>query len=650
MTEDHIFGEEFDKIRRGSQSSIQGVKSRESLVMSVSEDPFGCAPFSLPVRSRDRVSKTHLQFSVLPVYKQKIKEDLQEDQLAFTYSPQHQPSVTSSEGEAPLIASSEPEPEVTSPPYVKAPLEDRSKYEKLTQSNYISSGSSSDENNDKVVDKTKKKRKINIPEKLHSVYKTVELPIKFRTERKSGERSGRRVRYRQDKTDSVDIESDDSIGSASDLRVDEDNDNVHAKGDAISETVSESIKTCGSSAYHAECESMATHEDDSTSRMIRAKIKEEAKKSVVQDDDVFVGHKYGDKPLLLDDELDSDCEVKFNAQWPAKRVNKETDLWIPPSSSFEDDSDVFALAPFSKPGNKAKSEFFAAKEDHIAETKPEVAPESAELPQSDPFESAAFAEEPAESGESNLVKTNLNPFLDSDFARSDPIQSTSSYGTVTVNSNFINIEIPSDAKEEYFNVTRFESNFTEVEPFRERADTKEIIYENVSIPEEAAPQVYFPEDNSFQMFSFPPPQADADMPPLEFAGNSNVTNTYSLDRKSKSESADLVYKHRKDKKKDGKSKYHLIDESVSDESPSMSFPKNAKIVRPSSSYKKVGGKIKTNKCKPKMQGGFSNMSFEDFSSDDREEVERGVMPFEVFRSPEQEDKRFAGKRISNPFS
>ncbi|KYB28782.1 AP2-associated protein kinase 1-like Protein [Tribolium castaneum] len=67
MTEDHIFGEEFDKIRRGSQSSIQGVKSRESLVMSVSEDPFGCAPFSLPVRSRDRINKTQLQFSETPV-------------------------------------------------------------------------------------------------------------------------------------------------------------------------------------------------------------------------------------------------------------------------------------------------------------------------------------------------------------------------------------------------------------------------------------------------------------------------------------------------------------------------------------------------------------------------------------------------------
>lgn len=62
MTEDHIFGAEFDKIRRGSQSSIQGVKSRESLVMSVSEDPFGSAPFSLPVK-RDRMSKISLQTS-----------------------------------------------------------------------------------------------------------------------------------------------------------------------------------------------------------------------------------------------------------------------------------------------------------------------------------------------------------------------------------------------------------------------------------------------------------------------------------------------------------------------------------------------------------------------------------------------------------
>lgn len=36
---------------------LQGVKSRESLVMSLSEDPFGSAPFSLPVRARDKAAK-----------------------------------------------------------------------------------------------------------------------------------------------------------------------------------------------------------------------------------------------------------------------------------------------------------------------------------------------------------------------------------------------------------------------------------------------------------------------------------------------------------------------------------------------------------------------------------------------------------------
>lgn len=41
-----------------SLSGLQGVKSRESLVMSVSEDPFSSAPFSLPVRSKDKAIKS----------------------------------------------------------------------------------------------------------------------------------------------------------------------------------------------------------------------------------------------------------------------------------------------------------------------------------------------------------------------------------------------------------------------------------------------------------------------------------------------------------------------------------------------------------------------------------------------------------------
>lgn len=66
LTEDHIFGAEFDKIRRGSNTSISGVKSRESLVMTYTElpeDPFESAPFSLP-------SKFLLKF-----YRMSIKSD-----------------------------------------------------------------------------------------------------------------------------------------------------------------------------------------------------------------------------------------------------------------------------------------------------------------------------------------------------------------------------------------------------------------------------------------------------------------------------------------------------------------------------------------------------------------------------------------------
>ena len=62
LTEDHIFGAEFDKIRRGSNTSISGVKSRESLVMTCTElpeDPFESAPFSLPRGKKNKLgSKT----------------------------------------------------------------------------------------------------------------------------------------------------------------------------------------------------------------------------------------------------------------------------------------------------------------------------------------------------------------------------------------------------------------------------------------------------------------------------------------------------------------------------------------------------------------------------------------------------------------
>ncbi|XP_067929293.1 AP2-associated protein kinase 1-like isoform X2 [Watersipora subatra] len=56
ISDDVMFGQEFDRLRCGSQSSIQNVKSREDLVMfengNLPQDPFGAAPFHPRNKSR----------------------------------------------------------------------------------------------------------------------------------------------------------------------------------------------------------------------------------------------------------------------------------------------------------------------------------------------------------------------------------------------------------------------------------------------------------------------------------------------------------------------------------------------------------------------------------------------------------------------
>ncbi|PNF16210.1 hypothetical protein B7P43_G15508, partial [Cryptotermes secundus] len=253
MTEDHIFGAEFDKIRRGSQSSISNVKSRESLVMTytdMAEDPFSSAPFSLPASKHGNKEKQTPKKERSGGYAKSA------DSVPASLWTRQRSSNSSPELDGPgregvvttlLLGSNG-----ASPPFVRAPAEDRSKYEKLI---YDFEDISSDDSHASQLEaddnRVKRKRhrvRTNLADRKvkKDVASTNQNP-----EPKYGDHL-----------------SDDSIGSASDLRAmnedepqgEEEHRNDRTLGLLNDETISESIITCGSSAYHAECESLATHD------------------------------------------------------------------------------------------------------------------------------------------------------------------------------------------------------------------------------------------------------------------------------------------------------------------------------------------------------------------------------------------------------
>ncbi|XP_076264349.1 numb-associated kinase [Rhynchophorus ferrugineus] len=624
MTEDHIFGAEFDKIRRGSDQQ-NNVQLKDNL--AAQEDPFGNAPFSLPVKPRDKTHK-RLHSSARKSYRKEISKQLviEEKPENVVFLESRTNLLMSSEAEVPLIGTTETESDVDgSPPFSSIHREHRCKYEKLVQGLDVSSDSSDKEERDKqrAQDKVRKKKKMNIPEKLHSVYKTVELPIKnFRSEDRQG-KSKKQAPKEDNAASAVDIDSDDSIGSASDLKVDDDapEEAQEAKEDLTSENVSEDVKTCSSSAYHAECESMATRDEECSSRILKLKKrkKDEAKVSeeVQSEDMLFIGHQYGEKPLLMDDELDSDCDMQTPTKWDPDK-NKPKSLWIPPSSSFEEEvRDVFALAPFGKTRHR-RVDFDDSPQTAGTESKPA-------------FTQKKFAHfPPSEPGAS------LNPFLSPEFSSAQEVQSTS-YNTVTVNSNFINIEIANDDKTEFPQETRFESNFGDNADQYFQAQYKE--------PEKRSETLPSTSKTDFLIdFSTNSPENIA-------AVDATSTFVAFRDINEKKPAESPKGKHKKDRKKEKemKTKYRLIDDNVSDESPSHgSLHKNVKMNKGPSSSKKSGKSKKSSKVR--TEEGFSNMSFEDFPPDDRESVQTSELPFEVLRSPEQESRKPTGKRLPNPFS
>lgn len=224
-------------------------------------------------------------------------------------------------------------------------------------------------------------------------------------EREAGAGAGKGKDSKPDGVFICSVSDDDSIGSASDLKArinDEYDFECADRGDA-SETISSSV-------YHAECESVTTHEEElrageggDPSHLLRrgpkpsrAAIRARARALQEQESrrctqDRLLGHEYGEKPLLQDDELDSGdeeakmsdgAEVASSEQAPAPapdQAPKATMFPVPRpfrKTSLDDsarqrdqqqqqqqqpDEDVFALAPFKSSLKRLNKKVFQSR-------------------------------------------------------------------------------------------------------------------------------------------------------------------------------------------------------------------------------------------------------------------------------------------------
>uniref|UniRef100_A0A903Z018 Uncharacterized protein n=1 Tax=Anopheles minimus TaxID=112268 RepID=A0A903Z018_9DIPT len=491
LTEDQLFGAEFDKLRlEGSQTSIvtspEEMKSdrcvsywgsqRGSLsqalstgmiatngglagkdLLTLEEDPFGSAPFTLPKRFKQKSSSSKLASKISDRWRYAVgsgqggtgKESLIENTptepcnngIDGGIGNPHKDMVMDKTVLGPknlklddLISSGEK----GSPSFIKLPLDDRNKYEKLNSNDITSDDSDSEFYSESVGSAgtvggavgighlhgststgggSAKKHSFkqfvesNIPEKLQAVYhkvdksqmKNVQLVKKLRskvtqagkdsagyavpatkgTDRRLARKNGNREEPNAPANGNA--SDDDSIGSASDLRANDD----FAEGDettakvpsqeptrrkpfgrgvfggegSVDDCISESIKTCGSSAYHAECESVTTNEDNTSRIVTRVRVKKrehlDSKHSVIDEDDSAEEDMIqGEKPLLLDDELDYESAAENNTSGEEILMDPFTPedeiVAKKHENNLEDDEadaelDPFAMAPFRKP-------------------------------------------------------------------------------------------------------------------------------------------------------------------------------------------------------------------------------------------------------------------------------------------------------------
>ncbi|XP_044010932.1 AP2-associated protein kinase 1 isoform X2 [Aphidius gifuensis] len=721
LTEDHIFGAEFDKIRRGSSSSISGVKSRESLVMTYTDvpvdDPFESAPFKLPTGKKSKLGSKTAAIAGGPIPDNKGK-------ITVHWSPQIETQTIDDEEK--LLTESSP----VSPPFVRIPIEDRSKYEKLAFNIDDLSSDSDKEIAQRNEERLKKKRR-----RVKGVL--------IRKKKDIGNNNNSNIEIDQAK---VEYESDDSIGSASDLKAmnDEDINNEERDKSKIDETISESVRTCGSSAYHAECESVATHDDDNRIKKIKKhhnKYNNDKLLTIIDTTDPIVGHDYGEKPLLLDDELDPESKPEqshgdpFVSHQYNKTINKQI-LFGNCSSSdemdnlkinngiFKKDDDVFSMAPFTRLSSNSRksncsreSATRLVRSSSLASTPPPppitststsnanfknisidenlitstptkssnkqekiinnnyenieftVTHKTTEFKKipvindedlfgSSPFNSTGFTN-PFNKHNYTTIDNKNNNCIDSN---NDTVVSTSKYGQVTVNSKSI---ITSESQKDLFGSIPFDDFATMTIINNQQRPTSLPLSQTPTFVDSVLTQLLTTSSQSNNTTSMINHNNPINLNSQQLNKQHNIanvivnpTNNISIFNINCSDDTsvtmspqslvvtDDLQKLKKDKCKNDKTKYQLINENKSDMINVLPLKTTQKLKN--IAYKKNSkGKKKT-----VVNAGFSNLSFEDFPSDENDDKiitgDKKIVPFEVIREPE---KRFGSlKRRSNPFT